>query len=151
MSGQKTMTGARAKMKVDGVVVGVFDSVQYGAALGTEPVHILGRYSASEISITSYEAVQASCSGFRIVKNGVHTLPKAPKVQDLLLFERVQLEIEDRQTGENIMTVIECVPSNWGEAQNAKATSKFNITYIGLRLSDEEGDQDESAGASNLP
>jgi hypothetical protein len=148
---QKTMTGARAKVKVDGVVVGVFDSVQYGAALGTEPVHLLGRYSASEISITSYEAVQVSCSGFRVINNGVHTLPKAPKIQDLLQFERVLLEVEDRQTGENIMSVIDCVPSNWGEAQNAKATTKFNITYIGLRLSDESGDQDESGGATNLP
>ena len=148
---QKTMTGARAIVKVDGAVVGVFDSCQYGASIGTEPVHILGRYSPDEISITSYEAVQVSCSGFRIIDQGVHVLPKAPKIQDLLQFQRVQLEIEDRQTGSNIMIVKNCVPSNWGEGQQAKGTTRFNISYIGTVLSDESGDQDENEGATALP
>jgi hypothetical protein len=150
MSG-KVMTGARAKVKVDGVVVGVFDSCQYGANIGTEAIHMLGRYSPDEIAITSYEAVQVSCSGFRIVGQGVHILPKAPKLQDLLSMERVQLEVVDRQTDQNIMVVIGCVPSSWSEAQQAKGTTRFNISYIGLRLKDESGDQDESAGATSLP
>ena len=148
---QKTMTGARAIVKVDDVVVGVFDSCQYGANIGTEPIHILGRYSPDEISITSYEAVQVSCSGFRIIDQGVHVLPAAPKLQDLLQFERVQLEIEDRQTGSNIMIVKNCVPSNWGEGQQAKGTTRFNISYIGTVLSDESDDQDETDGATALP
>lgn len=148
---QKTMTGARAIVKVDGNVVGVFDSCQYGANIGTEPIHILGRYSPDEISITSYEAVQVSCSGFRIIDQGVHVLPAAPKLQDLLQFERVQLEIEDRQTGSNIMVVKNCVPSNWGEGQQAKGTTRFNISYIGTVLSDESDEQDESSGATALP
>lgn len=148
---QSTMTGARAKVKVDGKVVGVFDSCQYGANVGNEPVHILGRYSADEIAITSYEAIQVSCSGFRVIDNGVHTLPKAPKLQDLLNFQRVQLEIVDRQTKKTIMIVKECVPTSWGEGQNAKGTTKFNITYVGTVLSDEKGNQVESKGAASLP
>jgi hypothetical protein len=158
MSKQLTMTGARAIVRVDGVTVGVFDSAQYGANLGTEPIHTLGRYSASEISITSYEAVQVSCSGFRVVGQGVHTLPKAPKIKDLLSFERVQLQIVDRKDGTTIMTVTDCVPANWSESQNAKATSKLNITYIGTRLfdesspdgDDESGDQSPAVAATNL-
>ena len=111
----------------------------------------LGRYSANEISVTSYEAVQVSCSGFRIIDQGVHVLPKAPQLQDLLLLESVQIEVEDRQTGQNVMIVKNCVPSNWGEGQQAKGTTRFNITYIGTVLSDESGDQDESGGATSLP
>jgi hypothetical protein len=148
---QKTMTGARAKVRVDGQIVGIFDSCQYGANIGTEPIHTLGRYSPNEISINSYEAVQVACSGFRIVDQGVHVLPAAPKLQDLLLFETVQLEVEDRQTGANIMVVKNCVPSNWGEAQQAKGSTRFNITYMGTVLSDESGDQEESGGATSLP
>ena len=148
---QKTMTGARAKVRVDGNIVGIFDSCQYGANIGTEPIHMLGRYSADEISITSYEAVQVSCSGFRIVDQGVHVLPAAPQLQDLLLLESVQIEVEDRQTGKNIAIIKNCVPSSWGEAQQAKGTTRFNISYIGTILSDETGDQDESGGATSLP
>ena len=146
-----TMTGARAKVKVNGQYVGVFDSCSYGGSIGTEPIHTLGRYSPSEISITSYEAVQVQCGGFRIIDQGVHILPSAPKLQDLLNFESIQLEVEDRQSGKTIAIVKNCVPSNWGEQQNAKGTTKFNITYVGTVLSDESGDQDESAGASSLP
>lgn len=148
---QKTMTGARAKVRVDGNIVGVFDSCQYGANIGTEPIHILGRYSADEISITSYEAIQVSCSGFRIVDQGVHVLPAAPQLQDLLNFDTVQIEVEDRQSKENIMIVKNCVPQSWSEAQQAKGTTRFNITYIGTILSDESGDQDESDEATTLP
>jgi len=150
MSVQKTMTGARAIVRVAGETVGIFDSAQYGANLGTEPVHTLGRYSASEISITSYEAVQVSCSGFRIIGQGVHELPNAPKIKDLLLFERITLEIVDRQTRQTIMIVVDCVPANWSEAQNAKATSKLNITYIGTKLYDESSPNgDDESGAVN--
>ena len=112
---------------------------------------MLGRYSPDEISITSYEAIQVSCSGFRILDQGVHVLPAAPKLQDLLNFETVQLEVEDRQSGSNIMIVKNCVPSNWSEAQQAKGTTRINISYIGTVLSDESGDQEESDGATSLP
>lgn len=152
---QKTMVGARAKIKVgsgnDAKVVGLFDSCQYGANLGNEAVHILGRYSASEISITSYEAIQVQCSGFRVVDQGVHLLPQAPKLQDLLKLERISLEIEDRFSGKTIMSVNECVAVNWGEGQQAKATSKFSITYMGLVLSDESGEQNETEDPADLP
>jgi hypothetical protein len=150
MSG-KVMTGARAKVKVDGQVVGVFDSCQYGANIGTEAIHMLGRYSPDEIAITSYEAIQVSCSGFRIIGQGVHVLPKAPKLDDLLKFERVQITIVDRQTEQNIMVVEGCVPSSWSEAQQAKGTTRFNITYIGLKLSDESGSQTETNEFTILP
>jgi hypothetical protein len=145
-----TMTGARAKVKVAGKYVGIFDSCQYGGNIGTEPIHTLGRYSPAEISITSYEAVQVSCSGFRIIDQGVHVLPAVPKLQDLLNFEAVQIEVEDRQTGKTIATIKNCVPSNWSESQQAKGTTRFNVSYIGTLLHDESGDEEESAGASSL-
>lgn len=148
---QQTMTGARAKVRVDGNIVGIFDSCQYGANIGTEAIHILGRYSPDEISINSYEAVQVACSGFRIIDQGMHVLPAAPKLQDLLGFDRIQLEVEDRQTGQQIAIVKNCVPQSWGEQQQAKGTTRMNITYLGTVLSDEDGDQVESDGATQLP
>jgi hypothetical protein len=151
MAQQKTMTGARAKVKIDGVVIGVYDSCQYGANIGTEPIHILGRYSAAEISVNSYEAVQVSCSGFRIIDQGVHVLPAAPQLQDLLRLETIQLEVEDRKSGKLIMIVKNCVAQNWGEGQQAKGTTRFNISYIGTVLSDESGDQVESDEPADLP
>jgi hypothetical protein len=151
------MTGARAVIKVGDQVVGIFDSCQYGASIGTEPIHTLGRYSAVEISVTSYEAVQVSCSGFRIVKNNVHGLPKAPKLQNLISLETVNITVEDRKTGSPIATITNCVASNWSESLQAKGTTRFNITYIGTLLKAEDNkkekaieEQSEGQGATSF-
>lgn len=146
----KVLTGGRAKLFVDNVLVGIFESVNYGATIGVEPIHILGRYSVAEITQTSYEAVSVQCSGFRVVGQGVHVLPKFPKLQDLLQLETVTLAITDRQTGETIMTVTGCVPTSYNSGVQGRATSRIQITYTGAKLVDESGDQDE-ANSTNLP
>lgn len=149
----KVFTGARAKVYVDDVLVGIFDSCNYAVNHGAEPIHLLGRFSPSEIAVTSYEAVTVNCSGFRLINNGGHVLPKMPKLQDLLSLDGVTLSMVDRQGDADspIMTVIGCIPVNYSTGANAKATSRIQITYLGLRAADEDGDQDESAGAVDLP
>lgn len=152
MAKAKVFTGARAKVYVDNVLVGIFDSCSYAVNIGAEAIHILGRYSPAEITQTSYEAVTANCSGFRIIGNGGHVLPKVPKLQDLLNLETVTLAMVDRQDQSNtpVMIVQNCIPINYSTGANAKATSRVQITYMGTHASDESGAQDEG-GATNLP
>lgn len=145
------LTGARAVVSVNGNVVGLFESCSYGANIGVEAIHILGRFSAAEITPTSYEAISVNCNGFRVINQGVHVLPAFPKLQDLLALGTVTLSIRDRQTGELIMTAIGCVPTTYNSGPNARSTTRISITYMGLVLSDESGDQSESAGAADLP
>jgi len=148
----KVFTGARAKIFVDHVLVGLFDTCTYTINIGAEPIHILGRYSPAEIAQTSYEAVTANCSGFRIIGNGGHKLPKVPKLQDLLQLESITLVMVDRQSTDDtpILTVHNCIPINYSTGANAKTTSKIQVTYMGTHANDEEGPQDES-DAVNLP
>lgn len=146
----KVLAGARAVVSVDNTVVGLFESCTYGANIGTEPIHLLGRFGPDEITPTSYEAVTVNCSGFRVVNQGVHQLPKMPKLQDLLNLGPVTISIRDRQTGDLIMTAIGCIPNSYNTGVNARATSRISITYVGLKVSDEAGDQEE-AGATTLP
>lgn len=149
------MTGARAKVYVNNTLVGIFDSVSYAVNVGAEPNFILGRYSASEITHTSYEAVSVNCTGFRLIGNGGHVLPKVPKVQDLLNLEYVTLAIVDRQGGSeditNIATIVNCIPVSYSTGYQAKQVSRIQVTYLGTIASDEEGAQDETAGAVSLP
>lgn len=153
MAKAKVFTGARAKVYVDNVLVGIFDSCNYAVNVGAEAIHILGRYSPAEIAQTSYEAVTVNCSGFRVIGQGGHILPKMPKLQDLLQLETVTLAMVDRQSAANaepIMTVQNCIPVNYSTGANAKATSRIQITYMGTHASDESGAQDEG-DAVNLP
>lgn len=147
------MTGARAKVYVDNQLVGIYDSVTYSVNVGVEPIHILGRFSPSELAHTSYEAVQVSCSGFRLIGNGGHVLPKVPKLQDLLQLEYVTISVIDRQqTDANpILTVENCIPTSYSTGYQSRSTSRINVTYIGTKASDESDPQDESDGAVSLP
>lgn len=147
----KVVTGARAKVYIDNVLVGIFESCTVSNNTGTEAIHLLGRYTPDEIAITSKEAVNVTCAGFRVVGQGKHVLPKVPKVQDLLGFQPFTMAVVDRQTGETMETILGCVPTTDNTNYNAKATSRINISYIGVRASDESGAQDEGTGAVSLP
>jgi hypothetical protein len=163
----KVLTGGRAKVYVNNNLVGIFETCTFNVNVGTEPIHILGRYSPDEITPTSYEAVTLSCSGFRIVGAGPYTGspsannqgvgeaatvgPAFPMLQDLLNLDPVTISVVDRQTGATILTAIGCVPNSWNGNHNARATSRVTINYTGLRISDESGAQDEGNGAVNLP
>jgi hypothetical protein len=163
----KVLTGARAKMYVNNQLVGIFETATYNVNIGTEPIHILGRYGPNEITPTSYEAVTLSCSGFRIVGAGPHTGspsannsgvgeastagPAVPMLQDLLNFTSVTLAVVDRQTGVTILTALGCVPTGYSGNHNARATSRVTINYTGLSIADESGPQDEGNGAVSLP
>lgn len=140
----KVLTGPRAVVSVDGVIVGLFESCTYGANIGTEPIHLLGRFGPDEIAVTSYEAVTVNCNGFRVVNSGAHVLPKFPKLQDLLNLGPVTLTVRDRQTGQLIMTAIGCIPNSYNTGVNARATSRLSVSYIGLKITDEDGDQEEN-------
>lgn len=146
----KVMVGARAKIYVNNQLVGIYETCTYNMNIGTEPIHLLGRYSPDEITPTSYEAITISCSGFRVVGQGPHVLPAVPKLQDLLSLEGVTLTVVDRQTGQAILTAIGCIPNSYNGNHNARATSRITINYTGLRISDESGAQDEN-GAVSLP
>ena len=153
MAKAKVFTGSRAKVYVDNVLVGVFDSCSYAVNVGAEPIFLLGRFSAAEIAPTSYEAVTVNCSGFRLIGNGGHVLPKMPKLQDLLNLEGITLSVVDRQGAagnEPIMVVQNCIPVNYSTGANAKATSRIQISYLGTHAYDESGAQDEG-DAVNLP
>jgi hypothetical protein len=152
MAKAKVYTGAKAKIFVDNVLVGIFDSCSYSVNVGAEPIHILGRFGPAEITPTSAEAVTVSCTGFRIIGNGGHVLPKFPKLQDLLQLESVRLDVITRDGSATlpIMSVFNCIPVSYSTGVNAKSTSRINISYLGTSSSDESGASNEG-DAVDLP
>lgn len=155
MAVAKTMTGSRAKVFIDKgngpTLVGMYDSISYGENIGTDAVFTLGRFSAHEVVPLSYEPIQVNCSGFRIIGDGVHVLPAFPKLQDLLNLEGVTITETDRQTGEVIATIIGCIPQSWSGGNQAKSLSKISVSYIGIKMEDESGPNDEGNDPATLP
>lgn len=153
MSTSKTFVGARAKIFINNILVGLFESVDVSASIGTEPIFTCGKYGAQEIVVTSYEAVSLNCSGLRIIGNGGHVLPKFPKLQDLLNLEGVTLSVSDRQAKAGdppILVAHNCIPSSYSTGYSAKSTSKIRISYQSTNIEDESGAQSEG-DAVQLP
>lgn len=154
----KVITGGRSVVSITDAagntqVIGIFESCSYNESLGTEDIHLLGRYGADEITVTSYNAVTVNCSGFRVYGHGAKILGKFPKLNDLLTLGPVTLTIGDRgnPAGAALATIINCVPDTNSTNNNAKSTSRISITYKGTALSDENSQGDSEAGAVSLP
>lgn len=153
----KVITGGRAVVSIDAgsgpVVVGIFDSCSVTESISSEDIHILGRYSPSEITLTAYNAVNVQCSGFRVYGFGVKALGKFPTLNALLGLGPVTLTVGDREnpTGAAMATIINCLPDTNSNNFQSRATTKINITYKGTMMTDESAPNDSEAGAVDLP
>jgi hypothetical protein len=146
----QTFHGARAKIRIGGNLVGIFNSCSYGLAYDIQPIYTLGRFSPAELVPTGQEAISCSCTGFRIVDKGPHVVAGLPFLQDLLNSEDTVITLEDRQTGKNIAVIEGIRAQSYQTAVNARGVQEITVSFIGLRISDESGINAESEGASNL-
>lgn len=153
----KVITGGRSVVSLDDgsgpVVIGIFDSCSVSESISSEDIHLLGRYSPSEITLTSYNAVSVQCSGFRVYGHGVKILGKFPTLNQLLGLGPVTLTVADREnpTGAPMATIINCLPDTNSNSFQSRATSKINISYKGTSMSDESSVGDGESGAVDLP
>jgi hypothetical protein len=153
----KVITGGRSVVSLDSgsgpTVIGIFDSCSISESISSEDIHLLGRYSPSEITLTSYNAVSVQCSGFRVYGYGVKILGKFPTLNQLLGLGPVTLTVADREnpTGAPMATVINCLPDTNSTSFQSRATSKINISYKGTSVSDESSVGDGESGAVDLP
>lgn len=150
MSQSQIMTGARARLIIDGKVKGIFTDCSWGMPLSAEPAHILGAYAPVEITYTAAEAIQINCRGWRIVGFGPHKEGLVPSLSQLLTHNAITLSVMDRQTGRNIMTVVHCRPVGYQSGVAARQQSEISQAFIGLRIHDEDTTNAEP-DASKLP
>jgi len=153
----KVITGGRTVVSIIGptggpVVIGIFDSCTVSESISSEDIHLLGRYSPDEITLVSYNAVNVQCSGFRVYGYGVKALGQFPTLNQLLGLGPVVLSGSDRENPAIPMfTVIGCLPDTNSNSFTSRATSKINITYKGIMVSDESAPNDAESGAVSLP
>jgi hypothetical protein len=140
---------------------GIFTSCTYGVNYDVSPAFILGRFSAAELVYTGMEVIGLTMAGFRVTDHGPFAVIDketgsrlVPRLQDLLAYDDISVSLHDRlETDPNkpIMVVTNCKPVGFNSSMSARALSDLTVTMQGLHLSDEEGDNDESPGSSDLP
>lgn len=153
----RVITGGRSVVSINAgngpVVIGIFDSCSVTESITSEDIHILGRFSPSEITLTAYAAVSVQCSGFRVYGYGAKALGQFPTLNQLLGLGPVTITISDRESpnGAAMATIINCLPDTNSTNFQSRATSKINISYRGTMLVDESAPHDSEAGAVDLP
>lgn len=154
----KVITGGRSVVSIQGasgspVVIGIFDSCSISESISSEDIHILGAFAAQEVTLVSYNVVNVQCTGFRVYGYGVKALGQFPTLNQLLGLGPVTLTVGDREnpTGPPMATVIGCLPDTNSNNFQSRATSKINITYKGIQMTDESAPNDSEAGAVSLP
>lgn len=146
----KTMHGSRAQLMINGAIVGIFNNVSYGVRYDANPIYVLGRFSAAEIALTGMEVISIDAQGFRVVDNGPYKVASVPRLQDLLNHEDITLALFDRQTGQQVMTVVGVRPTGYSSSVGARGLMDMSVNFMGLRLADENdpNGQDETPGAT---
>jgi hypothetical protein len=153
----KVITGGRTVVSLNNgsgpVVIGIFDSCSINESLTTEDIHILGRFGAAEITLTAYNSVNVTCTGFRVYGAGVKILGQFPTLNALLGLGPISLSVTDRENpnGAPLATVVGCIPNTNSNNFQSRATSKINISYVGTMITDESAPNDAESGAVGLP
>lgn len=154
-NGTKVMHGARAVLAVGDAdntkKVGIFNNVSYGVAYDANPIYLLGRFNPAEIALTGQEPVSVTASGWRMIDEGPHVQAKVPHLKDLLSNPTIMLTIVDRQSGETIMHVDQCVVTGYTTSLASRTPQEITVNFMGLAITDESDPNDGDAGAVNLP
>ncbi len=154
MGKAKILTGARAKVLINGQLVGLFSNCSWSIRQGKDPAFVLGRYNPAEIIPTTQEPVTISLQGYRVVDAGPYKVANATLLKNLLNEEDFAIAVLDRQTNKKIFTAVGCRVQGWSSGVAARGVSDIRIDVIGIRGQDEFGEatggDDDSNTASNI-
>lgn len=139
MSRAKIFTGARAKVLINGNVVGLFSNVSWSVAQAKVPNFILGRFSPAEITPVDQDAVRMSLSGYRVIDSGPYKVGNATLLKNLLTEEDFSVAIFDRQTNKRIFQADGCRVTGWSSGVAARGVSDIRADVIGMIGQDEYG------------
>ena len=150
----KILTGARAKILINGKPVGLFANCTWSIRQDKTPQFILGRYNPAEITPTAQEAVSMSLTGYRVVDAGPYAVANATLLKNLLNEEDFNIAVLDRQTGQTIFNASGCRVTGWSSGVASRGVSDIRIEVLGLIGEDEyglaQGGDAETSTASNL-
>ena len=151
------MNGARAKLaRLDpatgkATVVGIFNSVSWGLNYQTEPVYILGRYTAAEIDYTSQAPVDIRASGWRVIGHGAHKDGGVPELINLLTEPYISLTVLDRATDRPIATMHRVRATSYSTGVNARQLQEVQVSFQGILVDEDDVKNSEHGSAADLP
>jgi hypothetical protein len=148
------MTGARAILSINKKIVAFATNVSYRVDVPHSAVAVLGRYSYARHEPIGIDC-SVTCGVVRFTKEGGNgNAPDGqskiyPKLQDILNSDELTIEIVDRKTKENLITIHRARMTGRNGSLGARDTLTEGWTFVGVIAEDgDSGPQSESPGAN---
>lgn len=132
------MTGARARISIEGRIVAICMSVSYSEQYQIDPVEPLGQLEAAELLEIAYR-VSGSIGISRLVgqpaklRDGVRIFPT---IEEAINQPEKTLLVEDKITGTPLAR-IQRVKFTTNDNSHTKAHSITNLSFTGIYIRDE--------------
>jgi hypothetical protein len=136
MAASNTFSGARARFKIDGVVVGFAGGVNGSESIDYEPVDVLDLLEVREFVPVAYRAT-LTAQVFRVVGQSLKKLGIFPTEENILTSGDLTASLEDRITGETPAQFENCKAQEHTFDVQARGIVSENITFVTIRLRDE--------------
>lgn len=131
-------SGARARLKVDGNIIGFAAGVSGSESIDYEPVDVLDLLEVREFVPVAYRAT-LSAQIFRVIGKSLKALGLFPVDSDLSILTSGDLtvSVEDRLTGETAAQFEQCKCSEHAFDITARGIVSENVNFVTIRLKDE--------------
>ncbi len=136
MAAPNVFSGARARFKVDGVVVGFAGGVSGSESIDYEPVDVLDLLEVREFVPVAYRAT-LNAQIFRVIGKSLKALGIFPTEENILTSGDLTCTIEDRLTGNTMGQFEACKCQEHTFDVTARGIVSENVTFVTIRLRDE--------------
>ena len=135
----RVVSGARARLIINGKVIGFATGVNISENIALQPVDVLG-----EIDPVEYEplgrTVMMNCTAVRIKASSFKTLGVIPRGDTVEIVNMAELDalIEDVVTGDIIMKVSRLKAEAFNARVDTTGIMTMDVSFRGIRVFDEE-------------
>lgn len=129
-------TGARARFKVDGIIVGFAGGVSGSESIDYEPVDVLDMLEVREFVPVAYRAT-LNATVFRVIGASLKAAGIFPTLENILTTGDLTCTVEDKVTGNTMAQFEKCKAQEHSFDVTARGLTSENVTFVTVKLRDE--------------
>jgi len=133
------LSGARARLMIEGVKVMYATNISYGEELSLDPVGVLDQLETAEHVPTGYR-VNFSAQMVRVITNSIKLRDGVrifPRLEDMLTSGELTATVEDRVTGTIVSNIERVRASRYNINVGARGIVLTDVDFVAIRIRDE--------------
>lgn len=133
------LSGARARLMIEGVKVMYATNVSYGEEVQYDPVEVLDQLEVAEHVPVGYR-VNFSSQHVRVITNSIKLRDGVrifPRLEDILTSGELTATVEDRVTGTIVSNIERVRAASYNINVGARGIVLTDVQFVAIRIRDE--------------